>query len=320
MKSDGTSLQHSQLALAAATVVRPNEEPLLWFQLPNLPILCIPCRPRKRLMKVESDYAAASISKPELSLHATDPRIYGAGVATEFGVPPVTHELNNEGNTEMRPILVITGPATRPKMENESIEGKPFLELVDPKAEEEEKVFFGKEREKREVKENEEEKVILHARLKKEEEDRALWKKELEELKVSVKHYEEKLAAQKVEAEAAFKKEVEEIEARKVAGEKTEKEAEEAALAARETEEKEGLKPTIKATDQVLIDLSTPHIIRYYPGGIAKNEPIDISQWIAPGSVWFDLLPALNKLAFTSFETTATEGAAEVQWAPAYEI
>src|ERR1017187_5901282 len=59
MKTNGVSLQASQLELASATNVRPTEELPLWFKLPNIPILAIMCRPRKRLIKVDSDYSAA---------------------------------------------------------------------------------------------------------------------------------------------------------------------------------------------------------------------------------------------------------------------
>jgi hypothetical protein len=186
MKSDGTSLQHAQLALATATIVRLNEELPLWFKLPEYPVLCIMCRPRKRPMKIDSDYAAAKIGKPELSLHATDPRIYGAGEATllqlttanpyestaeykrgeivEAGSggpwecifpcvgiePEVTPEwekywvhwlgkrlrseltITNNGNTEMRPILVFNGPFAIPRIVAHSLAGEPFLKFLAP--------------------------------------------------------------------------------------------------------------------------------------------------------------------------------------------
>jgi hypothetical protein len=151
MKTDGVSLQQAQLELAAATTVRPNEEVPCWFQLPNLPLLCVMCRPRKRPVKIDSDYAAGNIAKPELSLHATDPRIYGAGQAETLtlatpkgGLPfpvgfPVTFSTTTpstvvveNGNTEMRPIAVFSGPLTNPTIENVSIASEPFLKLVNP--------------------------------------------------------------------------------------------------------------------------------------------------------------------------------------------
>jgi hypothetical protein len=302
MKANGTSLQSSQLELAAATVVRPSEELPLWFQLPNLPLLCIMCRPRKKLLKVETDYAAANIGQPELTLHATDPRIYAAGIETTIK-PAKTAKLNNTGNTEMRPILVVTGPMSRPKAENETIGGKPFLELVNPKAEEEERL----ERETDEA----EERAAKEKREGEEKAARTKWEVELSKLEITIPELEAKVAAQKVTREAAEKAEKEAV----VAREKADKEA----LEAREKEEHEGLKPTVKTGDQLLVDLGTPHIVQYYPGGIIKNEPADASGWIATGSVWWDIIPGENTVAITSFDTAPT-GTVAVLWAPASEI
>jgi hypothetical protein len=302
MKSDGTSLQSAQLALAAATVVLPFEELPLWFQLPNLPLLCIMCRPRKKLLKVESDYAAANIGHPELSLHAADPRIYAAGVET--GIEPgKTAKLNNSGNTEMRPILIITGPMTRPKAGNETIAGKPFLEMINPKAEEEERV----EKETDEA----EEKAAQEKREGEEAAAVKLWEEERLKFEITFEQFEEKVAAQKVAREAAVAAEAAAVIARV----KAEKEA----LELREKEEHEGKKPTVKAGDQMLIDLGTPHIVQYYPGGITKNEPVDASGWVAPGSVWWDLILGENTVAVSSFDTAPT-GTVAVQWAPALEL
>jgi hypothetical protein len=131
IKSGGSSLQATQLELAAATNVMPDSEMPLWFQLPTLPVLCVMCRPRKRPGKIESDYAAANIYKPTLSFHATDPRIYGAGVATTISPnhPSTTKTLANTGNSEMRPIAIFTGPLARPTIKNEAIAGEPFLTI-----------------------------------------------------------------------------------------------------------------------------------------------------------------------------------------------
>ncbi len=137
LKTDGTSLQHAQLALAAATNVRPNEEIPLWFQLPNLPLLCVMCRPRKRKGTIDANYAAANIYEPELQLHATDPRIYEAGETTTIARGE-TKAVENKGNTEMRPIITLNGPSARPKITNTSLVGAPYLELINPKATREE--------------------------------------------------------------------------------------------------------------------------------------------------------------------------------------
>jgi hypothetical protein len=151
VKSNGTSLQSSEDELAAATVAQPSEDQPLWFQLPNKPLLCLMVRPRKKPRKIDSDYASANIAKPELSLHAEDPRFYGAGqsstltLATPTGglafpvgfpvtfsnITPSTVVLVN-GNTEMRPVVIFSGPLTNPTIENASIAGEPFLKVVNP--------------------------------------------------------------------------------------------------------------------------------------------------------------------------------------------
>lgn len=154
MKTDGMSLQHAQLTLAEAMTVRPGEELPLWFQLPNLPLLCMMCRPRKGPMKVDSDYAAAQVGKPMETLHATDPRFYGKGEAVTLDLEtpsggltfavsfPVTFSATTpssvvlaNGNLEMRPIVIFTGPLTSPAIENASIEGEPYLRVVNPEQE-----------------------------------------------------------------------------------------------------------------------------------------------------------------------------------------
>lgn len=134
MKSDGTSLQHAQAALAKASKVLPSSELPLWFQLPNLPILCVVCRPRKKPMKIDANYAAAEIGEPEWSLHATDPRIYGEAKQTELTQAEKEKTLAN-GDCEMRPILVFNGPLTQPWVRNKTITGGPRIRLRNPAAE-----------------------------------------------------------------------------------------------------------------------------------------------------------------------------------------
>jgi hypothetical protein len=228
MKTDGTSLQHAQLALAAATVVRPDEELPLWFQLPNLPLLCIMCRPRKRPMKVESDYAAAQIGKPELHLRATDPRIYTAGVETEIkpNHPATSKTLNNTGNTEMRPILVFTGPLARPTATNKAIAGEPFLtfSLAIPFAELERNTREQAERSAKATRESEEEAARI-AREKLEVEERIAAEKAE---KATRESHEETVA------KAQEKAELEEAVAKKV-----KEEAKETYISPRETREVE---------------------------------------------------------------------------------
>ena len=137
VKSDGTSLQHALLALAAAQNIKPTAESPLWFQLPNLPIMCVMCRPRKRPYPIDSDYSAANIAKPELSLHATDPRIYSAGkeASVALGAIPETGGLiaaKNEGNTEARFVVIFQGEVAGPALQNLSIAGTPTIRFTPP--------------------------------------------------------------------------------------------------------------------------------------------------------------------------------------------
>lgn len=153
----GVSLQQLQVNLARATNVRPDEELPLWFKLPNLPVLCSMCRPRDRKGPYDADYATGGVWKPELPFKATDPRLYTQGksgrVSAEetvreggltfpvgpfpitFGsVLPTTLEATNEGNIEVRPLLILTGPLTGPIITNTSIAGEPYLQITRPGA------------------------------------------------------------------------------------------------------------------------------------------------------------------------------------------
>jgi hypothetical protein len=228
MKTDGTSLQHAQLALAAATIVRSDEELPLWFQLPNLPLLCIMCRPRKKPMKVETEYAAGNIGKPELHLRASDPRIYTAGEETELkpNHPATTKTLTNTGNTEMRPILVFTGPLARPTAKNEAIAGKPFITVSKaiPAEEEERNTREQTERSAKAARESAEEsarvareKLEVEVRIASEEGETA-----------TVETHEEKVAEAQEEAELA-----------EAAAKKVKEEAKEVYISPREAREVE---------------------------------------------------------------------------------
>lgn len=272
VKTDGKSLQEALRELAAATVVKPNEDEPLWFQLPDSPILCVMCRPRKRPSPIDSDYAAADISKPELVLHATDPRCYGAGKESVLKMSPPggsTATLANTGNTEMRPVTVFTGPIAAPKIENTSITGSPYLELVDPAP-----------KEKREAEE-----LV----------EREKWTKEhFTEGKITLKELNEKEEKQKEERPAKLEEETD--------------------------KEEKGEQPTVKAGDQLLVDLGTPHLIQYYKGGIGVGEPENAAGWLQPGSVWWDILTGNNVVKFLSLDEADTGGTAAIEWAPATEL
>lgn len=154
---DGLSLSTLQTNLAYATQVQPNEELPLWVQLPGLPPLASMCRPRNRKGKIDTKYTAGAVWEPELPLHATDPRMYGAGEslsasaekpregglsfpvtfpATFGSTLPAILEVNNAGTVEMRPIAVLTGPLDLPSLTNASIGGEPYIQIARPLGEE----------------------------------------------------------------------------------------------------------------------------------------------------------------------------------------
>lgn len=151
-QSNGTSLQSTLLDLAAALEVGLQTEQPLWFQQPNMPLLCTMCRARKKTVPWDIDYGAAMIGKPVAQLHATDPRVYGVGQAVSVGLPnptvgakfPLTFPISfgstppngvtvvNGGNTSMRPVLVISGPVTNPSVVNASLPGTPTMTFSNP--------------------------------------------------------------------------------------------------------------------------------------------------------------------------------------------
>jgi hypothetical protein len=137
--TDGTSLQHALEVLGTSMFAQVTEMPL-WFQLPNLPLLCSMVRPRKNTTPIDFGYSFG-LAKKILGFHSTDPRLYAAPSAGSVGVPKplggltfnasfplafgggsVAGILNvtNTGNVECRPILVFTGPMTNPTVTNET--------------------------------------------------------------------------------------------------------------------------------------------------------------------------------------------------------
>jgi hypothetical protein len=378
MKSGGVSLQATQLELAAATLVQPEIELPLWFQLPNLPLLCIMCRPRKRTLTIDADYAAASIAKPELSFHATDPRIYTAGEETEFkpNHPATSIVLANTGNTESRPIVTFTGPLARPAIANLTIAGEPALTFSRGLAEGREELAVREQTERaaklaresaaevtrrsriitefserslaeasetaarifaeetaaaaKEVAEEEEfeakkaaeetHKTYTSERAKRETlENKVAIARERTEIatrKARVKAENEKPAVAEAAAKV-FREELEvEEEESKVAKEKAETEAGEA----REASEREGTHPTVKAGDQLVVNLSTPHLAQYYVGGIIAGNPESVLGWLTDASAWWTLLPENNTIRFSSYDEAETAGTALAEWASAYEV
>ncbi len=146
------TIQSTLLVLAEATQVGLTTEQPLWFQIPNYPLLCVMCRPRKRSTPWDVGYQIGNLGVVSTQFHATDPRIYAVTQTASVGLPvptagltfPVTFPLTfgsvapsgvtvtNSGNTESRPVLVITGPVTNPSVINASIAGSPTLKFTNP--------------------------------------------------------------------------------------------------------------------------------------------------------------------------------------------
>jgi hypothetical protein len=141
VQTDGTSMQHALTAFAKAFAPAGVTEAPLYVQLPNLPLLAMECRPRQRTAPLDVEgWTVAQVASVAVQLHATDPRLYAApSTALVASVPtpgggltfPVTFPAsfgggsstanlfpNNTGNIEMRPVLVITGPCTNPRVIN----------------------------------------------------------------------------------------------------------------------------------------------------------------------------------------------------------
>jgi hypothetical protein len=116
--------------VGAACAVNPYSVLPLWFQLPSFEILCSMCRPRNRTSTWDADTAAAGEWAPTLTWHANDPRLYGQGQvanAPESDSTSTSWSVDNAGNCEMRPVLVLTGPLPGPSIFNESISGSPGI-------------------------------------------------------------------------------------------------------------------------------------------------------------------------------------------------
>lgn len=151
-RPNNTSLQNELLKLAAALEVGLSTEQPLWFRQPNLPLLCVMCRATKKTVPWDQDYGAAMVAKPVAQLHATSPYVFSAGRSVSVGLPnptsglkfPVTFPLTfgatspngvtvtNGGNSPVRPVLVISGPVTNPRVANASLPTTPTISLSNP--------------------------------------------------------------------------------------------------------------------------------------------------------------------------------------------
>lgn len=148
----GQGAQQTLLTLAAATQVGYTTESPLWFQVGSFPLLAAMVRARKRTAPWDVGYQIGKLGVVTVQFHATDPRVYTAGSSLTVGLPnpttgatfPVTYPMtfgsvapngvnvNNTGNSETRPVIVITGPVTNPSVRNASLAGTPTLQFKNP--------------------------------------------------------------------------------------------------------------------------------------------------------------------------------------------
>ena len=128
-----TDIYTQIVSVGAACAVNPYSVLPLWFQVPTLEILCSMCRPRKRTSVWDFMFAASDWWRPTLTFHANDPRLYGEGQVADCGSgdTSVSFSVDNAGNAEMRPVIILTGPLDAPTVTNTSIAGSPSIVFAD---------------------------------------------------------------------------------------------------------------------------------------------------------------------------------------------
>lgn len=146
--TDATSLGHARQQLGAVFGVAGATESPLYVQLPSGIYACM-ARPRKYNFPLDINTLLAKATPVTALLHATDPRFYAAPSKTatvglpqplgglyfnvsfnaEFGGGGTGGilQIYNNGTFEMRPIFIINGPCTNPKISNLSLSGSPTI-------------------------------------------------------------------------------------------------------------------------------------------------------------------------------------------------
>lgn len=149
LKADNISFQHAWEALATATL--PSEITLepLFLAMPGYGTLATMARVRKRDIPIDIKFALGNLADVTLLFAAPDPRWYGTPTQSVSVKPPASTagfsfnlkfalsfgggsyagslSINNTGNFETRPLLVIKGPCTNPSIANLTAPGSPTL-------------------------------------------------------------------------------------------------------------------------------------------------------------------------------------------------
>lgn len=124
-----TDIFSAFVSVGGSAAVLPDSVLPLWFKLPSIETLCSMCRPRKRDSTWDADTAAAGEWAPTLAWHANDPRLYGQGQSSPCpaGAETTVWSVDNAGNCEMRPVIILTGPLSKPALFNNGISGSPGI-------------------------------------------------------------------------------------------------------------------------------------------------------------------------------------------------
>jgi hypothetical protein len=143
-------LAEGRMELAGVLGVKGKEETPLWIETEAGEFAAM-VRPRKHHYVWDSNVFLAGAVVATTSFHATDPRFYLApsnqalvglpssstGLEFPTAFPAVFSgsgllgllEVTNAGKFEMRPVLLIYGPCTNPRVTNLSIEGNPYVQV-----------------------------------------------------------------------------------------------------------------------------------------------------------------------------------------------
>lgn len=136
-------------ALAAALVPGGVTESPLWFALPGWGTLATMARVRKHNMPLETQAVLGQLANITVQWSCSDPCFYTTPTQDPSVTPPGTTagfsfplafplsfgggtlagalSINNTGNIESRPLLVVTGPCTGPSITNSSAPGSPNI-------------------------------------------------------------------------------------------------------------------------------------------------------------------------------------------------
>jgi hypothetical protein len=138
LRRDSTSFAHALQELGSATIPGGVVQEPLFVNFPGFGTLATLVRPRKRSMPQDIQYALGELANVVLMFQASDPRWYGTPTQSASVSPPSTTAgfkfnitfplsfgggsvagaltVNNMGNIETRPLLIVEGPCENPSI------------------------------------------------------------------------------------------------------------------------------------------------------------------------------------------------------------